>query len=74
MSSTLWAAVRARALTFVLFRVSDRIAGFAPIELSKVGATKLVYVILNDQPHIMNIATGVSAANIASCCHPECDV
>lgn len=29
------------------------------MKLSEVGDTKLVYVIVNDRPYIMNIATGV---------------
>jgi hypothetical protein len=29
------------------------------VDLSHVAATKLVYVIVHDQPHIMNVATGV---------------
>ena len=33
--------------------------GYEPIDLSNVNATKLVYVIVDDKPHIMNVATGV---------------
>ncbi len=38
-----------------------------------MGATKLVYVIVGDKPHIMNVATGVrAAARYVCCCASHC--
>ncbi len=40
--------------------------GYEPIDLSNVNATKLVYVIVDDKPHIMNVATGVRCPPLPS--------
>jgi hypothetical protein len=45
-------------------------AGFAPVDLSHVAATKLVYVIVHDKPHIMNVATGVGSRRAEGCAVP----
>jgi hypothetical protein len=59
-----WAAVQPPTssqpdLPPVIFSLAAARAGFEPIDLALVNATKLVYVVVDDKPHIMNVATGV---------------